>query len=343
MLGGMSGPVTARRREVPRILVPEACRRIGISRSRVRTELGRGTWRRLCRGVVLTRPDEPTRSDWALVGLLLAGETSALSGWDAVRLYGLGPKAAPAQPVLVLTDRGRSRHVGGVLVRRTDRPYGSSRRSVHDPLLPLERVVLPARAVADAALSYRTVGPVRAMTTAAVQRRLCTVGELREELRTAPRQHSALFRRGVMDAAGGAHSIAEAEAADFLRRADVPPFEMNVAVVDAGGTVLFVVDFLWRALRAALEVDSREFHAGYDEWQDTLARHNRLTAAGLAVTHYPPKIIRSRGPSWAAEVREWLACRATDLGLSVAVQVGEPRGAAGLDRVEPPPYVIDVD
>lgn len=189
-------------------------------------------------------------------------------------------------------------------------------------------------------MSYQTVGPVRAMTTGAVQRRLCTVGELRAELGAGPRQHSALFRQGVMDAAGGAHSIAEAEAADFLRRADLPPFEMNVAVVDASGAVLFVVDFLWRGLRAALEVDSREFHAGYDEWHDTLARHNRLTAAGLAVTHYPPKIIRSRGPSWAGEVGQWLRRRAADLGLSAAGQGEGARGAAGFDRIEPPPYVI---
>ncbi len=50
-------------------------------------------------------------------------------------------------------------------------------------------------------------------------------------------------------------------------RGSVPPFELNVPIVDEYGRLLYVVDMLWRELRAALEVDSREYHFGVEDWR----------------------------------------------------------------------------
>ncbi|MDT4933258.1 MAG: hypothetical protein QOK11_1150, partial [Pseudonocardiales bacterium] len=63
--------------ELSRILVPAQVARLGLTPARVRTELRRGNWQRLSPGVLLTRPDEPTRDDWAQVGVHLAGPASA--------------------------------------------------------------------------------------------------------------------------------------------------------------------------------------------------------------------------------------------------------------------------
>jgi hypothetical protein len=123
--------------EVPRILVPAQAVRLGLTRSKIRSEVRRGNWRPLATGVILTRPDEPTRDDWAEVGIAVAGATAALSGWDALRVRGLGARTAPDRHVLVLSPTGMNRVVGGARIRRTHRPFERSTVSANSPRLPL--------------------------------------------------------------------------------------------------------------------------------------------------------------------------------------------------------------
>jgi hypothetical protein len=298
--------------DLPRVLTPTLAAACGVSRARVRTEIRRGRWRSLGRGLVLTRPDAPSRADWVLAGLLIAGPEAALSGWDAVRMVGIGERAPPHRPVLVLTTRGGSRRVGQVWIRKVAPPLASRLSAAEDPLLPLARVVPIARALVDTALADGRVQPVRALVTSAIQRELCSIEELRAQLTLAPRRGSAVLRRALSDAIGGARSVAEADAADRLRAYGVPAFELNVPIV-YDNEVIAVADMLWRELRAVLEIDGREFHFAEADWKATTVRHNRLTSVGLALTHYPPSAIR--GTSWVAEVAHWLRRRADELGL----------------------------
>jgi hypothetical protein len=172
------------------------------------------------------------------------------------------------------------------------------------------------------------------MTTAAIQKGLCTPSTLIDELRAGPRNGSRWLRSALDDVADGARSIAEAEAVDFLRQVDVPTFELNVPIIDWSGVLIAKADVLWRELRAIAEIDSREFHFLERDWKGTSRRHNRLTGKGLAVEHYPPSEIRDRGVAWARDVELWLRNRAGELGLTY---VPDPRpgrfGPAG-----PPPY-----
>jgi len=314
--------------ELPRVLVPATARRLGITRARQRTEISRGNWQSIARGVVLTRPDKPSRADWADVGLALAGPSGALSGWDALRLRGLGDRTPPRSPVLVITHEEVARVVGSVRIRQTDRAFTVSMTSANHPESPFTPIVSAARAVADAALGYPSLAPVRALVTSAVQRAACELAELAVELEAGPQNGSYYLRRALQDTGYGARSVAEAEAAHRLRGADVPPFEMNVPVVDGRGTVIFVVDVLWRALRAALEIDSREFHFSDADWRATLARHNELTRYGLSVTHYPPS--ETRAPGWTAEVACWLRRRAAEVGVAIPAGGGSGAGAAAV-------------
>lgn len=329
--------------ELPRVLSVATARRLGLSRSAVRNALARRGWQQLVPGMVLTAAGEPTRADWALVGVELAGEYAALSGWDALRLRGLGARRPPSPEVLVLDRCGRHRVAGRVRIRPTRRPFVSSMTSSLEPDLPFVPVVCAARAIADTALQYRTLPPVRALATSAIQRGLCAPAELAAELDAGPRNGSALLRLALDDVLDGAHSIAEAEAVDFLRQADVPAFELNVAIVDHTGRVLAVADVLWRALRAIAEVDSKEFHFDEPEWQATSRRHNRLTGRGFAVQHYPPSEIRDRGTYWADEVAQWLRARAVELGVPYLAG-GVAYGAGGVPLRPgpdgPPPYVL---
>jgi hypothetical protein len=163
-----------------------------------------------------------------------------------------------------------------------------------------------ARAISDAALpDFRAT---RALVTAAVQRKLVTPEALRVELARSPRNGSGFLRRALQDVVGGAKSIAEAEAVALLRRRrDIPPFEVNALIRNRAGRVVAEADVLWRDLRAVLEIDSREFHFGEDDWKRTTARHNLLTRLGYTVVHYQPSVIRRAPRAWVDEVAEWLA------------------------------------
>jgi hypothetical protein len=299
--------------ELPRVLTAPQASRLNITPGRIRTEVRRGNWQRLASRIVLARPDEPTGADWAEVGVALAGRGAAVTGWDALRARGLGDRVPPGPLVLVLSPRGLNRVVGGVRLRRTDRPFVRTQVSVHSATLPLAPIVATARAVADAALEYQDADRVRALVTSAVQRRACRIEDLLAELRAGPRNGSRLLRLALVDAIDGARSAAEATAVGKLRRAPVPSFELNVPIFDAPGRLMYVVDVLWRELRTVLEIDSREYHFSERAWKATMDRHNQLTRRGLAVTHYPPSAVTKRG--WTGEVVDWLTERAAELGV----------------------------
>jgi hypothetical protein len=302
----------------------------------MRTELRRGTWQRLATGIVLTRPDEPTRADWADVGVTLGGRGSAVTGWDALRARGLVTFPPPSELVVVLSHTALNRVVGGVRIRRTTRAYTHRHQPLNAPL-ELTPLVGTARAVADTALDCRDLATVRALVSAAVQRRHCSIADLLAEYELGPRGGSHLLRLALADLRDGARSAAEATAARRLARGDIPPFELNVPIVDEDGRLVFVVDALWRELRAALEIDSREHHFGEKDWEATMRRHNALTRCGLAVAHYAPKLVTARNGTFVAEVAEWLRRRAAELGMSVPSGRGVRRPA--VDGT-PPPFVV---
>ena len=279
--------------DLPRVLTTATGRTLGVGRAATRHQVERGRWCVLAPGLVLTAPGPPTREDWVLAGLALATPRAALSGWDAVRAFGVGARTPPAG-VLILDRAGRHRRVGDAWIRPTDRPYRLSMLPGDHPALPFVPVVHPARAVADTAILHHTLAPVRAMVTSSVQRHVCTPDELELEYGTAPRNGSALLRRALSDVLDGAQSIAEAEAVAALNRGRVASFEVNVPIVTAAGHVIAVADVLWRGLRAVLEIDSREFHFSEQDWQASMARHNLLSRHSLAVTHYPPSAVRGR-------------------------------------------------
>ncbi len=307
--------------DLPRVLTAPAAATLGVTESKIATAVRRGRWRRLASCVVLTRPDDPLRDDWAMAGLWLGGAAAALSGWDAIALRGVVAHRTLTGPVLVLTDHGRVRQVGGVHLRPTRRRYACWQTSVDDPTLPGARVVGPARAVADAAIGCRDLDRVRAAVASTVQRQVCTVQDLTEELARGPRNGSALLRQALGEAMDGSRSVAEARAARRLHRAGLGPFQQNAPVNRPTGEPAYLADFLWPAAKAVLEIDSREFHFSERDWKATMRRHNDLTSWGYSVTHYPPSAID--GPGWPGEVRKWLFARQRDLavgGLHAAVR-----------------------
>jgi hypothetical protein len=308
--------------EVPRVLSVAGAHTLGMSHHALDHAVATFGWQRLVRGFLLTAPGPPTRADWINVGLELAAPTGAISGWDAVRIIGLGEAVPPSPEVLVLTRDGEHRLIGNVRIRPTNRTFTTWLLPGDHPDHPYCDVAHAARAVADTALQYRRLAPVRALVTSAVQQNRCAIEDLITELDSGPRNNSGFLRRAVDDVLGGARSIAEAEAITALRGTPLPPFEVNVPIITTSGVQIAVADVLWRELRAVLEIDGKKHHFGIDErtrtdkWERTLDRHSALTRRGLTVDHCYPSQLRSATAHWTTGVEQWLRARAAELRVA---------------------------
>jgi very-short-patch-repair endonuclease len=72
----------------------------------------------------------------------------------------------------------------------------------------------------------------------------------------------------------------------------LPPIRWNARLLTSDGAVLPTPDGFIPDAALALEVDSREHHAGEDGWRRTLRRSNVLEQYGIAVLHFTPTEIR---------------------------------------------------
>jgi hypothetical protein len=316
MTGFLPRALRANHCSVPRVLAVSAARELGMSDDAIDYATERHGWQRLTRGMLLTVPGTPSRADWINVGLELAAPTGAISGWDALRIVGLGERNPPTDEVLILSRSGHHRVIGQARIRPTRRAFSTWMLPGEHPDHPYAEVVRTARAVADTALQYRRFQPVRALVTSSVQQRQCAVEELIAELEAGPRNGSAWLRRAVADARGGAKSIAEAEAIDALRGSPLPPFEANVPIMTASGVLIAEADVLWRELRGVLEVNGRRYHFSEDDWENTMKRHGVLSRRQLSVTHSSPSAIRSDPRAWARGVEQWLRARCAELRIA---------------------------
>jgi very-short-patch-repair endonuclease len=171
-----------------------------------------------------------------------------------------------------------------------------------------------ARAAADLALERRRLDEVRALVAEVVRKDLCSVADLSLELEAGPRNGSAHLRDAIEEVSGGAWSAPEARAARLLRAAGITGFQANATIRLPGGRTV-VVDFLWRRLRAVLEIDSVEYHGAPADDDYTSDRHLLRETAGYSVVHRRPRMIVQRPKEIADDIAAWLAARAVELGL----------------------------
>jgi very-short-patch-repair endonuclease len=281
--------------EQPRVVRRAAALRF-LGRDAIDYRCRSGRCLRLAPSVYLTAP--PARPwDRMQAAFLHAGPASVISGSAA--LFACDFRAVPAMATvmaLVPLCAGAA-NWRTIRVRRTARlPEARWRMGV--PLAPV------ARAVADYVLELRHVERVQAVVAEAIQRQLCTVAELTTELESGPRRGSRLFREALGDVGYGARSVPEARAGRLLRRTGLTGFEQNVEILVRGRR--FVADFLWRDLRAVLEIDSTEYHLSPRDHEATLERDQLMQAGGYAVLHVKPSQLRDP-VTFVGIVRDWLA------------------------------------
>jgi hypothetical protein len=290
----------------PRVLDRSLAHALGYTDDAILHQVRRGRWRRVLPHTFLTS-DIMTWNDRLHAAATLAGHGALISGAAALSDLQLRSVRRPAT-VLVLVPPDRCpRSAGWVQIRPSARPVSRA-------LAPGPPRASVARAVCDLAVESTWLDDVRALVAEVVRLRSCTVDELLAELGHTPRRGSAFLRQAVDEVGCGAWSAPEARAATLLRRAGVPAFEQN-ARIDLPGGRWFVADFLWRSLRAVLEIDSDTHHALTGDAERTADKHLTLETLGFSVVHRTPRYVVTQPQQFTAGIDRWLAGRAAALGL----------------------------
>ncbi len=267
---------------------------------------GGGPWQTLLPGVYLTHAGRPADEQREMAALLYAGPRSVLTGAAALRRHGLSAARPSADarnqhgPVDILVPDG-SRRADAAFVRL----HRTSRLPAPFCVAGEIRFALPPRAVADAVRPMTDLADVRAVVAEAVQRGRCSIQHLAGELDAGPVPGSGMFRRALAEVAEGIRSAIEGDLRDLIRWARLPtPLYNPRLLVD--GKFLAMPDCWWPESGVAGEADSRAWHFSPDDWEQTLARHARMSAHGIIVLHLTPQRIRSRRREVADEIRRAL-------------------------------------
>jgi very-short-patch-repair endonuclease len=258
-----------------------------------------GPWQALLTGVYLTVTGAANHDQRDIAALLHAGPRSVVTASAALRRHGLTPVRDDVVDVLVPIGT-RPRDAGFVRVHRTARMPGLY---CVDGLI---RYALVPRAVADAVRGLPALAEVRAVVAEAVQRGMCPIPRLDEELAAGPVRGSALLRQAVDEVTAGIRSPAEARLRDLIAWARLPMPMFNPRLL-VGQAFLAAPDCWWPHAGVAVEVDSRTWHLSPGGWERTLARHARMGAHGINVLHFTPRQINRERKTVAATIRGALA------------------------------------
>jgi hypothetical protein len=274
------------------------------------TELAPQTW---------CRCDDGGPSDAQLIeaARLYTGGAAVASGVLACRAHRLRD-VPDCDGVDVLLPHGtRLRGSGQVRVHQTTRlPAAVTRSDL--------RVAPSARAVADAARWRADLRDVRALVLAALADGYVSEEHVRREHDDGHRHGRLTLTTALVDWHRGARSAPEAEAADALLalRRPLPPFLLNPRLA-VDGRFLGMPDGWFPGWGVGWEVDSLRHHGGSRELASTLARHEDFAAAGLALLHVVPAVLRQDPGAWARDV----AARLRERGRG-----GEPVGLTCLPQ-----------
>jgi hypothetical protein len=256
----------------------------GATRAQIRSRLAE-FWRVVLPGVVAETPRAPETRQRLVAALLYAGPGSMLASCTAAAYHGIRAAGTDRRVLVDVPHHRRVRSQAFVVIRRTRRP---DPYAMHAPVL---WIASRPRAVADAA---RDSGGdrARALVLEAVQRQIVTLGELRHQLETGPRQGSRALRDALREAEAGAWSVPEADLARLVRRSRVlPPMWANPMLTTSEGKRLPRPDGWFDDVALAVQVHSRRYHAGELDWEATVSTDGVFAEHGIALVAITPRQI----------------------------------------------------
>jgi hypothetical protein len=265
--------------------------------SRIRPE---GPWQRLLPGVVLSHRGTPTTRERRLGALLFCGEGAVLTGLTSLSLRGVRA-ARSGGDVHILIPEPRQRSSYDFVVVQRARHMPAVQRVDGLPVAPV------ARAVVDACRRLAKKDAVRELVAEVVQRGMCSVAELTDEVRAGARQRSALSRRVLAEIDAGVRSVAEIRAREVISRAGLPAPAWNIGLWSSAGEFIASPDAYWASLGAALQIDSMRWHLSPSQYQRTQERQRAMTTYGVLVLPVAPDHILNQTELFEREMWSLLA------------------------------------
>jgi hypothetical protein len=269
-----------------------------FGRSRVRTELARGRWRRPERGVVITHNGPPTRQEELMIALSVCPPRAALAGASALEIDGMNG-FIDDRPSIVLPEGARRPTEPDVTIHWSTK---LSDLDVHPTRAP--RRTRPARSVVDLASWSKVDRRARLVVLAAVQQGLVRPRDIREALtRRGTCRHRALIVESVLDAFGGIQSLPERDFDSIMVGSRFPvPTRQSVRKRRDGR---YYLDVEWKELGAACEIHGIP-HLEVAQWDDDLDRANDIVASGPRLLIFSSFAIRHRQDRVAEQVGQLL-------------------------------------
>jgi hypothetical protein len=257
----------------------------GITASALQHRLRReGPWQRMLPGVYLTTTGQASWEQLQIASMLYAGPDSLITGPAALANYRIQAPSAGVVDVLLPAAVKRS-SCSFVVIRRT---WRMPQTVICDGPV---RFAPASRAVADTARALADRVEARAVVASSVQRGQCTLAQLAAELRDGPIRGSASLRAVLAEVITGIRSVPEGDLRRLIIRAGLPRPLYN-PMLYVGELFLAQPDAWWPEYGVAVEVDSREWHLSPADWEQTMARHRRMCAAGIVVVHVSPRQLR---------------------------------------------------
>jgi hypothetical protein len=280
-----------------------------VTESTVRAQLSANRWQTVGPVVVVLHNGPLSEEQRIWAALLTAPGLVAVAGRHAALLGGLRGWAPLVAPEIVVP---RGHHVPPL-------PFPvkvhESRRFTADDLHPS---ALPARtrierAVVDAATWAPSPRSACGLLAAAVQQRLTTPDRLADELaRAGLIRHHSLLRWVLVDIAGGAHSLNEADFGAFLHRHGLPAPRRQVVRLDIFGKRRYLDVELVGPDGAVLHVElDGALHLLVATYWDDMKRSNELVLTGSRLLRFPSISWRLEGELVADQIRRGLGI--TDL------------------------------
>lgn len=249
--------------------------------------VGGGPWQRILPGLVLLHNGQPSRQQRNTAAVMYGGDDAMLSGRAGLALHGFGTSAQPSKSLLLIPQGKHRKDISFVEVERTWRPPEPVKK-VGLPVAPLNRCLL------DAARRMTDQRACTALIAEVVQRGAVDVGSLLTELDKGSGRGSALPRRALRELLGGAHSVAEVDAAQLYARSGLPPGMNNVAIYTEAGEFIMIADNWIDDVAVSLETDSFEHHASPQAYEQTASRRVSAEGHGVIVVSHSPNAIRTQ-------------------------------------------------
>jgi len=273
----------------------------GLSARQIERRLQSGRLHEIHRGIYLVGHEVRPPLALEQAALLACGERSVLSHRSAANLWDLLPYPASA-PAWVTVPLGRNADRPGIEIKRAALWERDIR--MRDGL----RLTSPPRTILDLC-AFLDVGQVEHLVAEVQFRKLASEAELKAQLEGNEGKRGVVKLRRLLDLPGGpmrTRSQGERAMLRLLRRARVTGFETNSRIHG------YEVDFLWRGVGVAVELDGWDGHSGRIAFERDRLKMAKLIAHGLTVIPVTGRQLRNDPKGVVERLRHALTARTAD-------------------------------